>query len=318
MKHVLKRLSLTAELSARRKAKRQAKLGSRPIDEIYAAMRNSEMVSLVGLGDPADIGARNLSSILENLPVARNHAVLDFGCGIGRTSALLAEFLSNGRVVGIDMVPGHIQFCYEEITSRFPNATFYCNRADNLLYDHWVDVTESRFARTADDDFFAAHRENFDTVVAFSVFTHFNPQMAAQYLRKLRSATKPWGYLFLTWFLDHPENPSASKLNDGEDFRDCDGNLTLALFSVSSMVALAAEAGLRVERISYGHWRGWPPSAATGQHYQDAVIFRRYVEVPADFDPVIYLRLHKDVAAARLDPIEHYLSFGHTEGRQYR
>lgn len=41
-------------------------------------------------------------------------------------------------------------------------------------------------------------------------------------------------------------------------------------------------------------------------------------KLPEDFDPSEYLRLHKDVAAAGVDPVQHYLTYGATEGREYK
>lgn len=40
--------------------------------------------------------------------------------------------------------------------------------------------------------------------------------------------------------------------------------------------------------------------------------------LPDDFDPREYLRLHADVAAARLDAVRHWLEFGYFEGRAYK
>lgn len=40
--------------------------------------------------------------------------------------------------------------------------------------------------------------------------------------------------------------------------------------------------------------------------------------LPADFDAAEYLRLHRDVAAARLDAAYHYLKYGAAEGRPYK
>lgn len=41
-------------------------------------------------------------------------------------------------------------------------------------------------------------------------------------------------------------------------------------------------------------------------------------ELPADFDPAEYLRMHKDVAAAKLDAAHHYINHGRAEGRPYK
>jgi hypothetical protein len=44
----------------------------------------------------------------------------------------------------------------------------------------------------------------------------------------------------------------------------------------------------------------------------------RDVTLPAGFDPVRYLQLNPDVAAAKVDATEHYLQFGAREGRRFR
>ena len=40
--------------------------------------------------------------------------------------------------------------------------------------------------------------------------------------------------------------------------------------------------------------------------------------MPRDFDDGLYLQLHPDVRAARMDPREHYARFGRFEGRAYK
>jgi glycosyltransferase involved in cell wall biosynthesis len=40
--------------------------------------------------------------------------------------------------------------------------------------------------------------------------------------------------------------------------------------------------------------------------------------LPDDFDPALYLRLHPDVAAAGVDPSQHWLMAGYFEGRPYK
>lgn len=41
-------------------------------------------------------------------------------------------------------------------------------------------------------------------------------------------------------------------------------------------------------------------------------------KLPRDFDPEAYLKANPDVAAAGADPVEHWLEFGHREGRRLR
>lgn len=238
------------------------------------------MVEWVGGGDPAAVGAANFASITENVTLRRDHVVFDFGCGIGRTSVKLAEFLNEGgRVVGSDIVPQQIQFCQEQFAHRFPNASFHCLNASNVLYDNLGNATASTLPVLDEEQFFQEHREAFDVVVAFSVFTHFNPAMVGRYLNLLRGVTKRSGHIVLTWFLDHPRH-QAIRLSHGEHFRDLKGDLGMALFSPGAVTEFfAASAGLMVERICYGMWPEVPYSTPylKGDHWQDVVILRRSV-----------------------------------------
>jgi SAM-dependent methyltransferase len=257
------------------------------VEKAYAAMRNSAMREWVGGGDPEAVGRGNFASIVENIMLKPDFSVLDFGCGIGRTSAALAEFLKEGgQLVGTDIIPAQIQFCREQIGQFFPNTTFHCiqanNQANNPLYGQFVSMTQAQASTIDEREFFSSNDNRFDTTVGFSVFTHFNPTMAAYYLRALNQMTKPTGHLLLTWFLDHLENPSQLlgfpvRLGSGESFADPSGSLVVALYSPTAVAHLAADAGLRIERISYGYWRRaeWAAAPLKGQHYQDIVILRR-------------------------------------------
>jgi cyclopropane fatty-acyl-phospholipid synthase-like methyltransferase len=296
---------------------RQRELLGMSAERIYSAMR--QRVDWIGLGDPPTIGAMNFNSIIENLPLQRNHAVLDFGCGIGRTSVFLAEFLNeDGCVVGSDIVPSWIRFCQEHFVDSFPNATFHCVKASNPVYDDIIAVDAADANGVLDEDqFFLRYNEAFDVVVAFSVFTHFDPTMAAYYLKSLRGMTRLSGHLFLTWFLDHASNPVDAQLGPKENFRNRYGKLEFAIFSLAAVAELAASAGLLVERVSYGSWRNWPPETSLkGQHDQDIVILRP--NLPIEFNANTYLEVHKDVADAGMDPVRHYVAYGRKEGRRLR
>ena len=41
-------------------------------------------------------------------------------------------------------------------------------------------------------------------------------------------------------------------------------------------------------------------------------------DLPDDFDPEVYLQLNRDVAAAGVDPVQHYLRLGRAKGRRYK
>ena len=244
--------------------------------DAFAAMRGTEMQEWVGGGhDPAYIGQMNFDVLCDNLRLRPDFRVFDFGCGIGRTAVPLAAFLGKGHLVGSDIVPAQIRFCREEITTRFPNSEFHCPRAQNPLYDHLI--SEDHDGTISEAEFFAAHRETFDLVVGFSVFTHFDPGMAYHYLCQLRDVTKSGGLLLLTWFFDRPDNPPGHHLPAGADFADLSGNLGLALYSVAQMQELVGRSQLQLERLNFGWWRHdlKPTLAIRGQHPQDCVILAK-------------------------------------------
>lgn len=289
-----------------------------PGEQIYAAMRQTEMVNWVGAGDPAAVGIANFTCLAENLPLERNFHVLDFGCGIGRTGVPLAEFLgATGSLIGCDIIPGQIKFCRDHFEPFFKNVKFYCTHANNRLYDDRIEATRDATSRIAERDFITDNIAAFDLVVGFSVFTHFDPEQAAHYLTALRDMTKPGGRLFLTWFLDHPTNPADRRVPVGHDFCDPVGDLSVAVFTPELVMRLAAKSNLLLLRLSYGWWRGLPQSLK-GQHFQDVAILVRPPELPPDFDAARYLAIHKDVAAAGMDAAAHYLMYGLTEGRRLR
>jgi SAM-dependent methyltransferase len=256
-------------------------------EEIFQAMRRSGMNDWVGGADPALVARLSFAWVQDNLSISPSDRVLDFGCGIGRTSVLIAEYLTSGELVGVDIVPAQIHFCRTEIASRFQNASYYCIQARNPHYDRLI--TEDTIA-VSEDEFRINRSCNFDFVVASSVFTHFDPLMAAKYLNFLGGLTKEGGYLALSWFFDHSSNPPDKRLSSGEHFRDI-GNLAFALFAIPLFEELVANADLLVARITYGTWRGVPEFSGgrpasnyatngilKGQHLQDVAILYRPIE----------------------------------------
>jgi SAM-dependent methyltransferase len=304
--------------TSRSRTNARSRSSSATIDKIYAAMRESEMATWVGGSDPARIGGANFNAILENVPLRADDVVLDFGCGIGRTAVMLADFLKQGEIVGSDIIPGEIAFCETHVAGAFSNSSFFCLDAANPLYDSFVAATTTATQRLGEGAFFERFPNKFHLVVAFSVFTHFNPSMAEHYVKVLAPITRPGGNLLLTWFLDHPSNPEGSRLDRGQSFLDRDGNLEFALFSPASVEQFAKNAGLEVKRISYGYWREWPWNTLKGQHFQDIVVLGRPMELPPDFDAQRYLALNEDVASAGMDPAKHYLLYGYAERRKIR
>ena len=84
-------------------------------------------------------------------------------------------------------------------------------------------------------------------------------------------------------------------------------------YSQARIVNALWENDLRLDRVIYGSWRGYP---ADGD--QDQVVARPAVKIPDDFDPEGYLDLNPDLKEAGADPRKHFVSHGYVDGRRYR
>lgn len=102
----------------------------------------------------------------------RCHAILDFGCGVGRVIRHW-KTMQGPEVYGTDYNPLLIEWCQKHLTF----AQFKCNTlAAKLEYED----------------------EKFDFVYALSVFTHLPEELAQAWLKELHRVMRPGGYLYLT------------------------------------------------------------------------------------------------------------------------
>lgn len=85
--------------------------------------------------------------ILQMISWKGNEQVLDIGCGDGKITAMIANYVSNGQVAGIDISQEMISFaqqCFSKI--KHPNLSFSIQDAQHLNYDQKFDVIFSSFA----------------------------------------------------------------------------------------------------------------------------------------------------------------------------
>jgi SAM-dependent methyltransferase len=125
--------------------------------------------------------------------------VLDVGCGIGRMARPLTHVLAppTGSYDGFDVVPHAIAWCQQH---------YRCTRVP-FRFVH-VDVHNPEYnpeGREQAGDFrFPYPDDQFDLVLATSVFTHLLTADAEHYLAEIARVLAPKGRLFSTWFvLDH-------------------------------------------------------------------------------------------------------------------
>jgi SAM-dependent methyltransferase len=123
-----------------------------------------------------DSGRRSAESIrrilrAHDLELSRFRAILDFGCGCGRTMRHW-QGLEGPTLHGTDYNPRLIAWC----RAHLPFARFEVNDLAPPL----------------------PGRLRFDLIYALSVFTHLPPDLAAAWLQDLRRRLEPGGYLLVT------------------------------------------------------------------------------------------------------------------------
>lgn len=125
----------------------------------------------------------------------REQAVLELGCGHGRTARGLLDYLrSPGRYVKLDVDRRSIDDARERIQARYPNFEFVRADVRNRHYNP-SGAAEARSYRFPFED------ATFDVVYAASLFTHLLPDETANYFREARRVIKPGGACLFSFFL---------------------------------------------------------------------------------------------------------------------
>jgi SAM-dependent methyltransferase len=154
----------------------------------------------VGSGDFERTGALFLDYFVELGGCKPDDRVLDIGCGIGRMAVPLTRYLSTrGSYEGVDIVREGVNWCSENISTRYSNFRFSLADIHNKEYraDGAIAGSEYRFAFPDAD---------FDFVFLTSVFTHMLPPDVENYVAEIARLLKPGGRCFSTWYLLNDES----------------------------------------------------------------------------------------------------------------
>lgn len=292
----------------------------------YQAIDATPMSAWIGVGQAAQIGSTNAQIVDRLAPLREAQTLLDFGCGLGRTAVGVLDLMpASSRFVGIDIVPDMVDFCQQQIAAVDPRASFFCTNTPHEVYDN---VKRDRSEGLEEDALLARLQGSVDTAFAFSVFTHLRQDAVASYFRKLAVVLRPAGRLVFTAFIldeesrqalaegrafGHSDHPPAP----GDEVYMPDHNLDFVAFDGALLRRMLDAAGLVVESLAYGAWRG-RPSALGLSFMQDSLCVRKRPVLPPGFDAAAYVALNPDVAAHATGPIRHYLDFGYDEERRWR
>lgn len=186
--------------------------------------------------------------------------VLDVGCGTGRMAVPLTSYLGGGEYEGFDLIPEAIEWCQENITSRYPNFRFQVADIYNKEYNPGG-------RRKASEYEFPYEDESFDLVNLTSVFTHMLPDEVSNYLSEIERVMKAGGRAMITFFLLNQQSvmlieSGMSTMDFKYDFgvyrtKEVDTPEAAIAYQEDFIRDLYAENGLKiVEPVHYGSWCG--------------------------------------------------------------
>lgn len=122
-----------------------------------------------------------------------NTKVLDFGCGVRFTQAIINTGFPIGRYFGVDLDRPLIEFLQNNVCD--PRFAYYCLDAYHPMYNRRGQVLTP-------DTVLPIAEQDFDVACMFSVITHQYPDDARSIFSMLRRYVGPRGHLFFTCFLD--------------------------------------------------------------------------------------------------------------------
>jgi len=233
----------------------------------------------VGDGDYRAVGAEFLGHFIRKGGLRRDARVLDIGSGIGRMAVPLTQYLdpARARYSGIDPVAGGVNWCRQNITSRYPNFEFRHIDIAHDLYNPKGAVNGLTLTLPFAD-------KGFDFIIMTSVVTHLPSDEVKTYLDQVSRVLAPGGKLFMTAFV--VDDVAARDRHGKRDKRlafERHGSgpcwfvpelppLAAVGFENGFLDRALAGAKLTLETKSFGHWRG-----IEADHYQDIFIASRGV-----------------------------------------
>ncbi|HEX4400976.1 MAG TPA: class I SAM-dependent methyltransferase [Galbitalea sp.] len=162
-----------------------AESGTGKFDEVASQYDDIHAKGMSPSGEPSGYFAQYKIDRLKRLSVTADASVLDFGCGVGNVTELLAENFSS--VVGYDPSAGSL----EVARKRLPGLTFYSD--ENLL-----------------------PRAEFDVVVLAGVMHHVSPDQRHAVITRASDTLKAGGRLVV--FEHNPYNPVTRRVVDNCPF----------------------------------------------------------------------------------------------------
>ncbi|WP_420573662.1 class I SAM-dependent methyltransferase [Kordia sp.] len=227
-----------------------------------------------GPGNYIEIGETFFTYFKEYGNIQPNSRILDIGSGIGRMAIPFTTFLNEeGNYEGFDVVAQGVNWCTENISSKYPNFRFTHTPLKNDLYN-------LNTSKEAKDFIFPYEASSFDFAFLTSVFTHMMPNDVLHYLGEIHRVLDTEKICLATFFiLDETSRKlmSSSKMNFSithEHYALMDKKVKEAnvAFDKEYIFKQFETKGFQVKHYFPGTWSGRTENTLS---YQDIIVLKK-------------------------------------------
>ncbi len=184
--------------------------------------------------------------------------IWDIGCGYGNLQLSLANRGWRGTIIGTDIHKPCISWAQKHITSKY--ETFKFVHSDIYNYAYW---TKGKY--DAENWLSNFDNNNFDVIIARSLFTHMLPDELEIYIKYISKFIMSSGKIFATFFLLNDKQKSLDN-NSIRFYRENETSIHAIMNKMAPTAAVAYEEeyiinimkknNLIVDEIYYGTWSG--------------------------------------------------------------
>jgi SAM-dependent methyltransferase len=189
--------------------------------------------AFVGPPSQYDLMGASQFMLLLTLGLRDHHRVLDFGCGSLRAGRFLITYLQQGKYYGLE-----------------PNSWLIDDAIDRQIGRDQINIKSPTFYKFTD---FTADKceNNFDFIIAQSIFSHSGTDFIEKMLREFQRSLAESGLCLATFI--HPEQLDGTEFSgSGWVYPDCVSH------SPSTILNIAAKAGLMARALPWFHsWQTW-------------------------------------------------------------
>jgi SAM-dependent methyltransferase len=228
----------------------------------------------------AAVSSFHIDLLQKYIPIKQTDHVLEVGCGIGCDAIPLTELLTEGRYTGTDTILPSIQWCENNISSKFSNFAFVHHDIKDTLHN-------PNGYLSAFDIVLPASDESIDLIILQSVFTHMFENEIVHYLKEFNRILKPSGRVWMTVFivdddiLEYMNEKPVTNYNlsfrydYGDECRvnSLDEPRSAVAFYETRVQSMIGRANLVLDQpILWGVWSGKRESPRAAQ---DALVLKR-------------------------------------------